>query len=87
MGILYVSLAAFGGGIAAGLLGWVESGESFIARKFASTVLRALLAGAAFAMTYTFVGGVSLADIGIAFLAGAGVDVVAHRIAGSIKVK
>jgi hypothetical protein len=85
MGILYVSLAAFGGGIISALLGWMESGENFIARKFGASVLRALLAGGAFAATYSIVGGVSLVDIVIALLAGAGVDVVLHRIAGSIK--
>ena len=85
MEVLYVSLSAFGGGIIAGLLGWFKTGEDFSARVFAPTVLRALLAGGALALTYTFVGEVAtVADMVVAFMAGAGVDVVGHRIAGSI---
>ena len=85
MGILYVSLAAFGGGIVSALLGWLESGESFIARKFASSVLRSLVAGAAFAITYAVVGEPDMMSIIVAFMAGAGVDVLGNRLAGSIK--
>ena len=85
MEVLYVSLSAFGGGIIAGLLGWFKTGEDFSARVFVPTVLRALLAGGALALTYTFVGEVAtVADMVVAFMAGAGVDVVGHRIAGSI---
>ena len=86
MGILYVSLAAFGGGIVAALLGWLESGENFIARKFASSVLRALVAGGVFAIGYVTMGeAVTIMGLVIAFMAGAGIDVVGHRVAGSIK--
>ena len=88
MGIVYVSLAAFGGGIVAALLGWLESGENFIARKFASSVLRALVAGAGFAVGYVTIGeAVTIIGLVIAFLAGAGVDVLGKRIAGSLKAK
>ena len=86
MEILYVSLAAFGGGIVAALLGWLKSGESFVARKFASSVLRALIAAALFAVSYATLGeAITMMSLVIAFLAGAGVDVVGHRIAGSVK--
>ena len=86
MGILYVALSAFGGGIVSALLGWMGSGENFIARKFAASVLRALLAGAAFAISYSLVTGVATGmDIVIAFGAGAGIDVLGNRIAKSIK--
>lgn len=84
MGVLYVGLAALGGGVVAGLLGWFKNGMTFEARKFAPTVLRALLAGGGIALTYTLIGDVaSIADIVAAFMAGAGVDVIGHRIAGS----
>ena len=87
MSIFYVALSAFGGGIVAGLLGWLESGENFIARKFGSTVLRALLAGGGFAISYVVLTAtINAADIVIAFLAGAGVDVLGKRLAGSLKV-
>lgn len=86
MGILYVSLAAFGGGIVSALLGWMGSGENFIARKFAASVLRALVAGGAWAITYSLVSGVAtIENIVMAFLAGAGVDILGKRIAKSLK--
>ena len=85
MWLLWIALAAFGGGIIAGLLGWFKSDSKFSALKFAPTVIRALLAGGALALTYNFVGDIaSGADIVAAFMAGAGVDVALHRIA-SIK--
>ena len=85
MGVLYVALSAFMGGIAAAMLGWLESGDDFIGRKFGASVLRALVAGAAFAIAYQIAaGGVSIMDIIIAFVAGAGVDVLGNRLAGSI---
>ncbi len=87
MGILYVALAAFGGGIAAAIMGWLDSGEVFIGRKFAASVVRALVAGGLFAVGYTLVSGVTIMDIIIAFCAGAGVDVLGNRLAGSIKGK
>ena len=83
--MLYVCLAAFGGGIVAALLGWMKSGEAFIARKFVPSVLRALVAGGAFALTYAWVGTSTMTGIVIAFVAGAGVDVIGHRLASSVK--
>ena len=87
MGILYVALAAFGGGIVAATLGWLDSGDFFEGRKFASSVIRALVAGIVFAVGYTLVGTVSIPDIAIAFVAGAGVDVLGNRFAGSIRMQ
>ncbi len=86
MEILYVALAAFGGGIASGTMGWLESGSVFEGRKFTASIIRALVAGGAFAIGYTLVGGVTIMDIIIAFVAGAGVDVLGNRIAGSVKI-
>jgi len=85
MGILYVALAACGGGLAAAIMGWLDSGEPFVGRKFASSVIRALVAGGVFAVGYQLAGAVSIMDIVIAFVAGAGVDVLGNRIAGSIR--
>ena len=82
MGILYVALASFGGGVVAGLLGWLHTGEDFIARKFAATVIRALVAGGAFAIAYTVTSGsVTVEDLIVAFLAGAGADSIMHKLA------
>ena len=84
MWLLWIAIAAFAGAIIAGLLGYFSSGTKFSARKYLPTVLRALLAAGALALTYELVGDVaSGADIVAAFMAGAGVDVGLHRIAGS----
>ncbi len=86
MEILYVALSAFGGGIAAAIMGWLDSGDVFIGRKFASSVIRALVAGILFAVGYELtIGTASIRDIIIAFVAGAGVDVLGNRVAGSIR--
>ena len=85
MGTIYISLAAVAGGIASAILGWLDSGEAFIGRKFAASVLRALVAGLVFAIGYSLSGKVTVMDIIIAFVAGAGVDVLGNRIAGAIR--
>jgi len=85
MEIFYVAVAAFGGGIAAAIMGWLDSGDVFIGRKFAASVVRALVAGGVFAVGYTLVSSVTIMDIIIAFVAGAGVDVLGNRVAGSIR--
>ena len=86
MGILFVALAAFGGGIASGIMGWLESGNVFEGRKFIASIIRALVAGGVFAISYSLVDSVTIMDIMIAFCAGAGVDVLGNRLAGSIKI-
>jgi len=85
MEILFVAVSAFGGALFASIMGWLDSGEAFIGRKFASSVIRALIAGGAFAIAYQFTDSVSILDIVIAFVSGAGVDVLGHRVAGSIR--
>ena len=85
MEILFVATAAFGGGIVAAILGWLDSGEDFVGRKFASSVFRALLAGGIWAIGYSLVEEVTMKDFIIAFCAGAGIDVLGNRLAGSIR--
>lgn len=85
MEILYVALAAFGGGIASGIMGWLESGDYFDGRKFMASIVRALIAGGVFALGYSLTGQVTIIDLITAFCAGAGVDVLGNRLAGSIK--
>lgn len=86
MTIVYVGLAAFGGGIVAGLLGWLEKGTDFSFKKFLPSILRAIVAGGVIAVSYPFIQSMGLWPglIG-AFLTGAGIDVLGHRLAGSIK--
>lgn len=86
MNLIWLGISAFGGGIVSGLLGWFESGEAFVARKFGTTVLRALLAGATLAIGYFAISGsIAPHDLIVAFLAGAGVDAGLKRLGGSIK--
>lgn len=84
MGIVFVALSAFVGGLAAGLLGWLEKKSKWSAVKFLPTLIRSVIAGGGIAISYPF-----LEDMGLwpaviaAFLVGAGVDVLGHRVAGS----
>jgi hypothetical protein len=85
MNVIYIAVAAFVGGIVSSLLGWFDSQEPFAPRKFAASLVRALIAGVVFAVGYSYTNGLSPIDIGIAFVGGAGIDVLGNRISGSIK--
>ena len=88
MEILYVALSAFTGGVVSAIMGWMDSGETFIGRKFTASVIRALVAGGVFAIGYQLTGEtVTVADVVIAFVSGAGVDVLGNRLAGSIRTQ
>jgi len=82
--VLYIALLACAGGIVSALLGWLDSGEAFVPRKFMASVVRALVAGVVFAVGYSFANGISILDLFVAFLGGAGIDVLGNRISGSI---
>ena len=86
MNILLIGASALVGGMVAAVLGWLDSGEVFEARKFSASIVRALMAGVVFAVGYTYTNSLSPLDIGIAFIGGAGVDVLGNRISGAIKV-
>jgi hypothetical protein len=85
MNILYIAVAAFLGGIVSSLLGWLDSGEAFVPKKFTASLIRALVAGIGFAVAYQFTDGMSPVDLLIAFLGGAGVEAGGNRISGAIK--
>jgi len=87
METIWIGVAASIGAIGAGLLGWLgQKGEPFSGRKFMANVIRAAIAGGGIALAYPlieqmgFYGGL----VG-AFLSGAGIDVIGHRLAGTIK--
>jgi len=86
MNVILVGASALVGGMVAAVLGWLNSGEVFEARKFSASIVRALIAGVVFAVGYTYTNSLSPLDIGIAFIGGAGVDVLGNRISGAIKV-
>ena len=88
MEVIFIALVAFGGGIVAALLGWLESSIPFDRGKFGSSLLRALIAGVVFGVLYNYADtGVTVLDYAIAFLGGAGVDVLGNRAAGSLTTR
>lgn len=86
MNTVWIAVAAFLGALLVALLGWIDSDEPFKIRKFIASAVRGLIAGAIFAATCTYSNGLSGTDILYAFLGGAGIDVVGHRAAGTIKM-
>ena len=81
MNTLWIAGSALVGGIVAAMLGWLDSGEAFVVRKFSASIVRALVAAIVFAVGYSYTNGLSPIDIGIAFCGGAGVDVLGNRVA------
>ncbi len=85
MEVLYIAGAAFLGGVVSSLLGWIGTTEPFVPRKFLSSVIRGLIAGVVFAIGYQFLNaGITIMDILVAFVAGAGADSLGNRIGKSI---
>ena len=86
MNPLWIGAAAILGAIIAAWLGWLESKEAFSFRKFGASMLRGVLVGAGFAATFNYATPASpwALNLVIAFIGGAGVDVLGHRIAGAV---
>lgn len=86
MNVWTLATVATLGGVVSALLGWLEGTDSFAIRKFMPSVLRAVLAGTAFAIGYEATNlAVSSHDLLIAFAGGAGIDVLGNRVAGVMK--
>ena len=85
MNLVYVAVAAFGGGVFSALMGWLDSKEPFNPRIFGKSVMFAVLAGIGFAVAYNFTDGVTGKDISLAFLSGAGWDSITNRTLGAFK--
>jgi len=86
MNVILVGASALVGGMVAAVLGWLDSGEVFEARKFSASIVRALIAGLGIAVAYSYANSITVLDIVICFLAGAGFDAGINRISGAIKV-
>lgn len=80
---IYLALAALGGGILMALFGLWDSHESFDARKFGASVIRALFAGVGWAVKYQVTGALDATDLFLAFLSAAAFDEVVNRIGGA----
>lgn len=85
MNVVLISVTAFAGAMLSALLGWLDSKEAFDVRKFGASIVRAIIAGIAFAAAYQYLNGIGPLDIAFAFLGGAGVDTLGNRVAGSIR--
>jgi hypothetical protein len=81
-----IVLAAFGGALASGLMGWAEAHERFDIHKFMGTIFRAAFAAISFGYTTQYVKVEGLVWV-YAFLGGAGVDVLGNRLQGAAKGK
>ena len=84
--ILAVAFAAFAGTLVASVLGYLGSGEAWNLKKFLASVMRGLVAAVALALAYNFTE-INTVSYMIAFLGGAGVDVLGNRIASTIDAK
>ena len=85
--MITIALAAFLGGLATTLLGWLGSGKPFDGRKFGASVIRAVIAGVVFAVGHEVLHDMGIVGLALAFLSGAGVEVGGHRLAGALKKK
>jgi len=83
--VIYIGISAFLGAIVASLMGWAESQDPFDPRKFASSLIRAIIAGVGIAAAFNYVEPVTPVSYLLAFLSGAGVDAGGHRIASAIR--
>jgi hypothetical protein len=84
--IAILALLAVFGALFAAVLGWLDSGEPFNARKFATSVGRAIVAGLLVSLTVILVPStqVGIYEYISSFLLGAGVDVLGNRAAGVV---
>ena len=83
MNLVLVAGAAFGGGILSAFLGWLDSKEPFVGRKFGRSCIFALLSALGFAVTYSFADGVTARDICLAIIGGSGVDGLSNYVIGA----
>lgn len=88
--IIWVALAAMTGGIVNALLGWLQTTDPFLCRKFAASVVASLIGAVVVGVSFNFTGIEPGNLIGffsslfVAFLSGAGVSAGASRVSGAI---
>lgn len=77
--LILVGIAATLGGLASAILGWLDSQEPFNSRKFIKSLIVSLIAGVGISIGYSFSDGATVRDFFLAFLSGAGFDVLTNR--------
>jgi hypothetical protein len=86
--MLILFLATVVGALTTSVLGWLDTGNPFDARKFAPGVIRGIVAAiVVFIASYEgFLGEVTMFTYLAAFIAGMAVDVAGNRIAGILNI-
>ena len=88
MNTILVIVVTIVGALVSATLGWIDSGEDFVGRKFASSIIHAILAAIIFAVgSYTTLASIGTWDFFVAFLGGAGIDVLGNRLEGFVSTK
>lgn len=86
-GLAYIGMAAALGAVCCALLGWLDSQEPFNPRKFAYSLIHAVVAGITFAAAYTYVPPLTVVMLFVAFLGGMGVDAGLNRVEGAVAAR
>lgn len=85
--VFYIALAAFAGAIVAAALGYLDNvPEPWNTRKFIASVLRGLIGAVLLAIAYNFTE-INAYSYLIAFVGGAGVDVLGNRVSAAIATR
>jgi len=62
------------GGLGAGILGWIESGEAFDSRKFSGTLIRSAITGLVGVLAFQNIPQPTIWEYAMAFITGMGID-------------
>ena len=76
---LIVIIAAFLGSLGSGYFGYLKSGEAFNIRKFLPSIWSAVVSAMVFALGFQKTSDIATYSFILAFLGGAGVDVLTNR--------
>ena len=85
MNFIWIALAAFVGGVATAFLGFLDSQQEFQIRKFCASLIRSCFAAVVIAAAFQYSDEMQPVDIALAFLGGAGIDVIGNRTAGILR--
>lgn len=77
---LWMILAVFLGGMSNSLAGFLASQEPFNIRKSISTIIITVISTAGIVATYSYATFISIPDVVLAFLAGAGMDKLTKNV-------
>jgi hypothetical protein len=89
--LIWVAIAALLGGLSNALLGWTQTDQPFVWRKFWSSAIASFIGAVVVAVSFNYTGAEDtglisfLTSLFVGFLSGAGVSAGASRVAGSIK--